>query len=385
MELIIKRAGMPAGWRRICAVFLCAVLLALSGCAGTQKGIRVMREGQKHPDPDAGAHHQAFREAETPEAARDLVLQYLEASDAEYRVKVRDYFYMDGEKIPGIWIYALSDLGEWLDVVIADLPADQLMRAVNGSLASMDGLQYYRKNEAQSYYHKLGFPHEILLPSNGGYNDLTHGFTVYIAGATFAKIDVDPEMVDAFYWDGRWTNGYIIDRPDPTPEPLNTPVPADDYRIYTPAGSPEEELKAMQERLDSTGRGYDWEIKDSITVGGETYPVTWMFAKNGQGEWVDVIFSEDPDLAYCLKQHSGFFWDLREPERSAVNAAHPGREAGGAFTDEWIVQDVFYHGYSYYMQGHGLAILDCGSPWCVREWSDELARFTTYYSRDVKG
>lgn len=363
--------------------FLCILLLFMTGCAGDQKGIRVIQDGQKHPNPDAGAHHEAFREAETPEAARDLVLRYLEESDAEYKIRVRDYFYVNGEKRPGIWIFALSDLGEWLDVLISDMSAEELMRVVNGSLASMDGIQYYRKNEAQSYYHKLGFPHEFVMPGHGGYNDLQHGFTVYMAGNTFAKLDVDPEMTESFYWDGRWTRGYIISRPDPTTEPTNTPEPDADYNTYSPSGSIGEELSAMQERLTAAELGYSWEMRDSITVDGVEYPVVWMFAVNDHGEWVDAVFSEDPDFAYFLKEHRDVLWDLRGPERNAMNAAHPGREVSGEYTDEWIVQDVFYSGYSYYLQGHGMAIRDCGSPWCVREWSDELHRFTTYYDRDL--
>jgi len=358
-------------------------MLALPGCSGGQKGIRVLPMGKENPDPKVHEHHEALRAAETQEEARDLILAWLEEADPTYKVKVRDFFYKDGERYPGYWIFAVNDLGEWLDVYIADLPAIDLMQLVGGSVATMNGLQYYRKNEMSSYFHRLGFPHDYIAGGNGGLNDLGHGFTLYFAGNVFAIMDTDSEFLGPFYWDGKWTKGFILARPDPTAAPQNTPVPSADYKTYQAAESIDAELSAMQAHLRETNLGYTWEVLDSIVVDGVEYPVKWMFAKNEEGEWVDVVFSDDPDFAYFLNEHREIFWDLREPERSAMNAKHPGREQNGEFTDEWLVQDAFYHGYSYYMQGHGLAIQDCGSPWYIREWSDELGSVTWYYSRDI--
>lgn len=363
-------------------LLLCILMLILSGCSGNREGIRVLPMGKENPDPKVHEHHEALKAAETQEEALELVLSWLEEAEPNYQVKVRDYFYKDGEKRPGYWVFAVNDLGEWLDVYIADLPVTDLMFLVNGSVATMNGLQYYRKNEMSSYYNSLGFPHDYISGGTSGLNDLEHGFTLYFAGNSFAVMDTDSEFLQPFYWNGKWTNGFALGRPDPTVVPGNTPVPAADYKTYRPMESIEAEVSAMQSRLEGTGLGYTWEMKDAITVDGVEYPVKWMFAQNEEGEWVDVVFSEDPDFAYYLNEHREIFWTLREPERSRMNAKHPGREQNGEFTDEWLVQDVFYAGYSYYMQGCGLAFQDCGSSWPAMEWSDELGFRTRYFSRE---
>jgi len=92
-----------------------------------------------------------------------------------------------------------------------------------------------------------------------------------------------------------------------------------------------------------------------------------------------------------MNEHRNILWELRQEQRDKYNALHPGRaeaakQIGEAFqgnSNSWVLQDVFYHGYSYFMEGHGLALQDCGSPCTMQEWNDELQYFVSHYSRDA--
>ncbi len=165
-------------------------------------------------------------------------------------------------------------------------------------------------------------------------------------------------------------------RPKTTQQPQSEEDRPADYQTYTPQSSPDQELQAIQERLKATGRNYTWEMKDSITLDSTTYPVKWMYAVDEEGEWFDIVFSEDADLCYKLYENRNLFQELREKEIQAMNEKHPGRGDVEGNMNNWIIQDVFYHGYSFYADGHGLALLDAGMVGLIIEWNASCSKLS---------
>jgi len=169
-------------------------------------------------------------------------------------------------------------------------------------------------------------------------------------------------------------------RPETTIAPEYQEDPA--FPTYVPEETIDENLQAVVNRLGATGLGYEWEIQDTITLDGTDYPVTWLYAIDDEGEWVDVIWSEDPDFCYFLSNRRDEFATLRQDEINAMNTKYPQRGEATFNMNAYLLQDVFYHGYSMYMEGYGLSLLDCGSVYPIREYNPVTDNITVYFTRN---
>jgi len=325
---------------------------------------------------DSTNMHEAMRHVE----------EFLRHAPVSYQWIVRDFYYSDGEKLPALWLFGISERGECIDVVMMETDPETLENIVVPDLMN-DGVVFYRKNEIKSYRNLHGFPLTLHGSNVRTFSSTNENFSILYGGENFAMHDLNSRFLAQTFWNGEW----IEAGPRPTAEPIYADTSKPGYATYAPAQSMEEELEAIKNRLESTGLGYEWEILDSIEINKTSYPVQWLYAVNDNEEWVDIVLSEDPDFCYLMNEHRNILWELRQEQRDKYNALHPGRaeaakQIGEAFqgnSNSWVLQDVFYHGYSYFMEGHGLALQDCGSPCTMQEWNDELQYFVSHYSRDA--
>jgi len=316
----------------------------------------------------------------TVEEASAFLEEKLKGFDHNYVWKVMDSYYDEVSKksYPCKWIFAYNDLGEWVDIVLIQESEEIANNICFGEEYTGPCISDWRKNEQMTYNHKLRFPFYYVGGEAEIYESTNHEYYAVITGQMFAMHDFNNGS-SSFYWDGQWKT--MGARPNPTEMP-SSPIEEDGYDTYTPAKSVDDEAEAIKNRLSTSEKDYEYEIKESIEIEGKSYPVTWIYAINNDGEWVDIVLSDDSNFPYIFRQHSDYFWDLRQDVITAYNEKHSGRETKGVNTNNWVLEDVFYNGYGFYMEGNGLAMLDSGSVWQMFEWNDELGRFTLYFSRN---
>jgi len=341
--------------------------------------------------------HDPITSGKSMQETKDKIIGWLEEANVGYKYIVRDEFYIEGKSIPAIWIFAVNDYGDALDILILPEYKEKMIEFWHKDHC----LKNVRKNEMLSYQHFWHYPPEY--GSNGisafGRSGVTEDgieYEVIFAGSELAFFDVhnynfdlDMDNEGVIYWDGtNWAKSQI------RPEEMNVPIDYDSdsgdleqYRTYKPAESLEDEVSAMQKRLENTGRGYHWTIQDSIVVNDVTYPVTWMYAVNENEEWVDVVFTKDANLAYILQQNRSIFEDLRHEQVIKLNNRYMGRilnQNADYFADrhEYLIQDCFYHDYYYYMDGNPMAMMDCGCLIQTYSWSEEDQEYMEFISRE---
>ena len=91
-------------------------------------------------------------------------------------------------------------------------------------------------------------------------------------------------------------------------------------------------------------------MQEEITLDGQSYTVSWLSIRNEQGDWADVIFSEDPDFCYILRNHQ----DELPRLRTVLSGERKEEKT------DWILEDMFNYGYSYYAFGNVNVLKDCG-------------------------
>ena len=209
--------------------------------------------------------------------------------------------------------------------------------------------------------------------------------------------------------------------PGPTPKPEATasaeqgakPVPTPggyikpEDRVYVPDPDMETEAEAMQERMNEAMlfetylsdeekleyfhrlTYYSFEVKDSLTLDGKDYSVIWLYAEGFNGEWADVVFTRDAELAALLGGHREMFWELR---RDRLERKREGIQINTMETldlsDEKLSHTVTKDAGEYWIffEGDGLAFFDCGftdGDAQIEEFSNLLGHFARHYSRDV--
>jgi len=371
--------------------FLLVFATLLSGCTYSVSSEAEERyDSKKSTDHDTsqsqGTQYSTIQDVlkqESIEEAMMAVEEILKIREHNYRWRIMDHYYdsVSGQSYPVLWLYAVNDLGEWLDVLIGEQSVEVMEQWFAGTNAFSTRFPFWHKNEMVSYLNKLEFPRGFQGGECDIYTSGNEKFRVMVSGQSFAMHDLIGGVKESnFYWDGHLK--MTSSRPAPTKEPAQREE-KEGYRTYKAASSMEMELEAMKERLRQTDRGYDIEIRNSIEIEGKEYPVLWMYALDREGEWVDVVFSDDPEFAYYLYEHRDFFRDLRQDVIRTWDEKHPGRGKVEGNTNNWVVQDMFYYGYSYYMDGNGFAMMDCGSVARMLEWNDELKGFSFYYSRNL--
>jgi len=308
-----------------------------------------------------------MRKAKTKEEVIAIAMAILERAEYPYtHMKLRSCFYAYGEKYPGLWLYAVNTLGETLDIIVSER-SDILNEMVVGDDSMRLGLQYARKNAAHSFNNRLHTPKDYLSSSTSDFSKTDNTLLgIWISGTTFPFFDLGyylklPKESGWDYSDENWGISYwngeeMVEgwhRPDPS-YPEADPA----WYEYVPAESLDAEIAVMQEKLAAADKGYRWEIQDSIEIDGKTYPVKWLSVLNNEGEWMDAIFSEDPDLCYLLHNHKDELADKRTVLPGERNVSTTPRNE---FRNQWLVEDVFYSGYGYYEFGTTTAIQDAGS------------------------
>lgn len=388
--------------RMVTALLLLCLLFLLPTCTGKETGENMGATSEPKYDEWVQGEDGRWKyvypldNKESLEEVKNTILGWLEEADVGYRCTIRDTFYIEGNPVPAIWIYAINDFGEVLDAIILPNHPGEMLDFWHKDHC----LNNVRKNEELSYKHFWHFP--TSWGGNGtqacGHSGLTSDGTEYdviFAGSDLPLYDVHMYNFErnsfekgAFYWNGKgWSQSQT--RPPEMNVPIDydaDPGEFDQYRTYKPAESLDAELAVMQSRLEATGLGYRWEMQDEITVDGKTYPVKWMYAVNENEEWVDVVFTEDPDLAYILQQNREIFEELRKEQVTKLNTRYPGRElneqaARYANRHEYLVQDCFYHDYYFYMDGNPMAMLDCGCLIQTFSWSEEDHEYLEFVSR----
>lgn len=374
--------------KTICAIVLLSALFCFTnGCTSSNENESMLSSPQgelsaqnvENADSSPNLSIKAIEKASTPSEAMENAIKRLEAANVAYQYILRDSIYYHGKEIPAQWLFAVNAYGEWVDVLIME--DDQKLTEIWND--NTLGIKQYRKIEPRNVSISIGEP----LNGGWGYGATTkfesdnHSFHILITGYPYVIYDLTHE----YGWDVYSAEEQKYVKSGKRPENWKTVDPNPwGLKTYAPENTMEAELAAMQKHLEDTGRGYTWEMKDSITIDGKDYPVQWMYAKDEAGEWVDVIFTENTDLLYKIHDHRDILTNLRNEDREEINRNHPGRaDENVGFIDNWTIADFFYKGYGFYMTGYGLSFGDCGNPAIVIEWSDEYKGFTTFYSREL--
>jgi len=359
--------------------FLVVLWGACTSCAGeqeVQKPIRVTAEPVGTLTPGT-TQEVTYSNAATMDGAIECILQTLRDAGKRFYCIVRDGVeHKKGEIYSMKWLYIYTQDHEWLDVFLTENPEDlAAIRDVYPFYPRM-----FRSNEAFTKTNELGVPHDdqYYLPYSGFVVTNTKGgFLMYFDGYPFLCCDLGCPNGSRVYWDQ--TNRDFYRRPSPTIKADAAPLP--DFPVNYPKASIQESVDFVRSQLDRTRMGYSWEIQDSITIDAVKYPVTWMYAKNREGEWVDLVWSKDPDFAYFLYNRRELFADLRRVEAEAMQAKLP---EDMPFIAQFQTIDAFYYGYSLYVEGVALSILDCGFQGIASGYDasiDEDA-WLMYFSRD---
>lgn len=322
------------------------------------------------------------RRAETIEKAMSAVIALLDKKETEYHYIKRDYFYINGIQHPAQWLFVINEFGEWADIVFFSEDMETVNNWFYGPQKGVAELSEYRRNEAYSYNHRVKYPHYDTGLGNAILNQSDNGvFTYYLTGQLFAMNDIGNAIGSGeYYWEGKKiTTGR---RPYTTCVPVYPNETSRDYQCYMPSNTMEGEMESIIHRLVETDTGYRWEIRDRIVVNSVEYPVMWLYAYNEEGRWVDAVLSSDPDFAYFLHANRAFFQEIRKSFEDSINGRYPERLLSDVNAHEWIVQDVFYYGYSLYLDGDGVAIQDCGSVAQMNAWNPDKNSYCTYFSRD---
>jgi len=315
-------------------------------------------------------------DASNIEEAMEAVQRKLQSKDSHYQMILRDQIEYQEAMYDCLWLYAINNQSECLDVILS---SDYNL--LKNLITKVDPIQFYRKNEIYSYNNRNRYPHHVQSPLCGGagiYTSKNGEFYFILTGNAFAVADIQMIVNSSVYWDGKYQ--VMASRPAVTVAPEYKEDPS--YPIFTPEETIEESVQAVINRLEATGLGYEWETQDTITLDGTDYPVVWLYAIDDKGEWVDVIWSEDPDFCYFLSNRRDVFTTLRQDEITAMNATYPQRGEATFNMNAYLLQDVFYHGYSMYMEGYGLSLLDCGSVFPVREYDEKTGSIATYFTRN---
>jgi len=302
--------------------------------------------------------HRDVMAAETKEEALSVLKAILEDVRYPYSCILRDAVYSEGKLIPGLWVFAVNTQGETLDILLVDKEYKQdLMSILPGK--NNAGLRFYRKNESVSFAHAWHYPEEFTGIGECSQMTSENGqFIMLWSGQALSMFDIrdywvleeiltkeELEESGEAYWNG---NEWLYGTRRPEIESPFAPDPA--YPTYDPASSMEEEIQAVQKRLKEADETFEWEIMDKIELDGTEYSVTWMYARNASGQWVDAVFSTDTELCYLLYDQQEAWSGQREGEQPTLDS-------------EWLILDVFFHGYSCFMQGNLEAIQACGSPY----------------------
>jgi len=94
---------------------------------------------------------------------------------------------------------------------------------------------------------------------------------------------------------------------------------------------------------------------------------------------VDLVWSEDPDFTYFLFNRRDYFANLRKNEAEAMQVKLP---EDLSFIPTYQTIDVFYYGYSLYVDGVAISILDCGFQGLADGYEDSVDARVCYFSRD---
>jgi len=274
--------------------------------------------------------------------AMEKIESMLRDADCGWEWVVRDYFYLDGNRLDARWLFGVNAYGDYLDALVLGFPMEDPFLVMDSPTLVFHG----RHNEHESYHRAWQYPRTQSDMSAWGING--EEITIIYSGnqtsyydAGIFNYDMDPLAKGEAYWNGKeWRFSQTH------PEELKVPIdykadPGEfgEYQTYQPAQSMENELSFMQQRLKNTGLNYSWEIKNSIIIDDKEYAVIWMYAVNERNEWVDVVFTDEDELIYLLYQKPEFFSNLREDQRTARNTCDPARELaqGQAHSAVWEV------------------------------------------------
>ncbi len=311
-----------------------------------------------------GMNYSEARLADTKEDAAQIMMAILKDAPYPYDYIIRDSISMNGKEIPCIWIFAVNELGESIDLLFYDIEyASSDMDPV--VIRNDPVFIWTRKNECTNFVHGFHYPSNILgIGQMIHCESKNHLFGISFTGQTFSMLDLriviyaeeenETDWDHEFeYWNGsKWVT--ITQRPE-----QSAPFSSDqvNYPTHKPEENLKKELESMLTSLETSGEGYNWEFQnDEITLEGNTYPVVWVFAENQKGEWVDILFSEDPDFCYLMTRHQEEIGLQRKTQPESLDRTF----------EDWLTQDVFYHGYSFYMDGDAHAIRDCGMAWGMK-------------------
>ena len=330
----------------------------------------------------------------TMEEAMQRVKAALHLSPLGYRWYVHDKYYLDGQEYPCLWLYAVNELDEPLDVFMIDM---QTARAAGMYDEEHD---YWRvvpglgmhKNESASFLHRMGLDESTHNVDLGLTRISDNGrFAVIISGTDFAFSDLHAAADTSPYVLVNLKGEQI---PNARPTASAAPEPDPDFpelRLYTPEKTLDAEWDAMVSRLRAgvalDGVGFSAEEEFSIRVDGQLCPCRRLFFRRTDGRWVDVVFTQDPDLLYRLyDQWEIFRWD-RDGLYRMMNEKY-GTQAQAKerylLQTNFILQDCFYEedGYGYVMTGCGLPMIDAGAACFVDDWCWYPYGFSTFVTRD---